>query len=103
MEYEHCEGSREIITPVAILAFALVLLLIYFFFLGGKERFTDRTDEIIAALDVTMKQNGTIVDFKNSINDPKFSPLKYIHLADLYRQGKADRAAVEKVLSDPNL
>ena len=87
---------------LAIIAAVLIILIVQMA-LRPVEKYGDRTDEIITALDVTMKEQGTIVDFKKAIGDPSFSPVKYIHLADLYRQGKATKEAVAKVLADNSL
>jgi hypothetical protein len=110
MQYENCPRSESLFglsnTAAGLIVVIVVLLLIYYFARGTKapwEKFGDRADEIMTALDNTMKEKGNIVDFKRSIADPKFSPTKYIYLADLYRNGKLTKEAVNKALDDSSI
>jgi hypothetical protein len=107
MEYENCPKessmfglSDRVVGAVVIL---LVLLVLWYVFMQPREKFEDRADEIMTALDNTMKEKGNIVDFKRTIQDPKFSPTKYIYLADLYRQGKLTKESVNKALDDASI
>lgn len=100
MEYERCSPS----TPTIVIAVAMLLLiLVVYFLLMKREHAGDRVDQVITALNVTQQEKGTIVDFKGYLKDQSFSPLKYMHLTDLYRQGKVTKESVSKVLSDANL
>lgn len=109
MEYENCENPERTLfglSSTAIGAFIIALILILIIYVGwspATEKYTDRTDEVMTALDVTMKEKGTIMDFKRAIKDSSFSPIKYIHLADLHRQGKITKEAVAKILDDSSL
>lgn len=107
MEYENCASEQTLFglskTTVGLIVVIITLLIIYYFTMRRREKFTDRSDEILAAVGNTMKEQGSIVDFKRSIQDPKFSATKYIYLVDLYRRGKLDKDAVTKVLDDANI
>lgn len=104
MEYENCPGGSSIARwwPVIAMAFILAVLIIIIVTMPVKtEKFGDREDEIMTALAITIKQGGTIMDFKTALKDPKFSPTKYIHLADKYRQNALTKADVTKIMNDP--
>ena len=108
MEYDNCGPTEPTLfglssTTIGAIILILVLLLIIYFARPKGEHYGDRVDEIMTALDVTMKEKGTIVDFKRAIREPSFSPVKYIHLADLHRQGKITKEAVAKILEDKSL
>jgi hypothetical protein len=111
MEYENCLEndnhystifglSREWIGALIIL---LVVVLIVYVASIKREKFTDRADEIKMALENTLKTEGNIVDFKRAIQDPKFSPTKYIYLTDLYRRGLLTKDSVNKALDDAGI
>lgn len=108
MEYENCAaGERTLFgltSPTVGLLVVLIIVLIAIMAMRGKsEHFGDRNDEILAAVEVTIKENGTIMDFKNAIKDPKFPPTKYIHIADKYRQGKLTKDEVAKIMNDATI
>lgn len=108
MEYENCGTGEKTLFGLSSSAVGLLLVLIIIIIgtmlmRGKSEHFGDRNDEIMTAMDVTMKEKGTIMDFKKALNDPKFPPTKYIHLADMYRQGKLTKEAVAKVMSDASI
>lgn len=111
MEYENCGGgtagstgdntAKIVIATLAIIILIVIMTVSYVTF--RKEKLDDRSDEILLAMDVTMKEKGTIIDFKRTIKDSSFSPIKYMHLTDLYRQGKLTKSEVARILSDANL
>lgn len=107
MEYENCSTESSLLglsnRAVGALVILLVMLILWYVLAQPREKFGDRADEIMTAMDNTMKEKGTIVDFKRVIQDPKFSPTKYIYLADLYRQGKLTKEAVNKALDDASI
>lgn len=102
MEYENCKSADSIVAPI-LLGVVILVLLIILYMSRTTEKFTDRADEIMTALDVTLKESGNIIDFKRAVKDPKFSPTKYIHLTDLYRRGALTKEAVNKVLDDASI
>lgn len=99
MEYERCESGSLIVMTATV---AMIVILVMYFMMI-KEGANDRVDQVISALEATQKSSGTIVDFRDNLKDSRFSALKYIHLTDLYRQGKATRESVAKILADANL
>ena len=100
MEYERCDGGA----PSIIFAVALIaIILVVYFIMMRKENASDRVDQVIYALNETQKETGTIVDFKGRLGDKSFSALKYMHLTDLYRQGKVNKESVSKILADNSL
>jgi hypothetical protein len=103
MEYENCNSRGEFPLGFAVAVAVLVLLVYYYVFTMREGMDSGNNDDIMTALDVTMKEKGTIVDFKKTIGDPSFSPTKYIYLADLYRGGKLTKDAVAKVMSDSSI
>jgi hypothetical protein len=108
MEYENCAAGEKTLfgltSPTVGLIIVMIIVLIAVISMRGKsEHFGDRNEEILAAVEVTIKEKGTIMDFKNAVKDPKFPPTKYIHLADKYRQGKLTKDEVAKIMSDASI
>jgi hypothetical protein len=64
---------------------------------------TDRQRKVMKALSDIESMGGKISDFRELVNEPNFSAVKYMHLIDLQRNGKATEGAIVKILSDTHI
>lgn len=80
---------------------AIIIVLIFLRMNSGRESFTDAyIGSIISAIDMTVKNRGSILTFHETIGDPDFSPLKFAQMMNLHSRGQLTFVRVRALLND---
>lgn len=81
---------------VAVIVVIIVIIII----MSRREGYTgSRTKDVIEALSSTAKIQGKISDFRDFLGDRKFSPVTFIKLMDLQRNGTVNFDTVDRILN----